>query len=108
MVDYLTKETLRRQAGPLNEQATVVRKAQDRSPAGATFLSHSTKDADLIPGVIALLERHGAVVYVDKKDETLPPFTSREDRVPLGGVTDGGSSRSPARAGMIRSPPRAR
>ena len=28
--------------------------------------------------MIAILERHGAAVYVDKKDESLPPTTSRE------------------------------
>jgi hypothetical protein len=79
MVEYITKEELRRAApGSFSAQASVVRKAQDRSPEGATFLSHSTKDSDLLPGVIAILERHGAVVYVDKKDETLPPYTSRE------------------------------
>lgn len=79
MVEYITKDALRRAAvGPLNEQASAVRKAEGRSPKGATFLSHSTKDSSLLPGVIALLERHGAVVYVDKKDESLPPYTSRE------------------------------
>ncbi|WP_316227118.1 toll/interleukin-1 receptor domain-containing protein [Bradyrhizobium sp. SZCCHNS3052] len=78
MVEYITRDTLRRNAGTLNEQVSIVRKAQARSPQGSTFLSHSTKDADILPGVIAILERHGAVVYVDKKDESLPPTTSRE------------------------------
>jgi hypothetical protein len=78
MVQYLTKTDLRSQAGPINEQATILRKAADRSPASATFLSHSSKDEDLLPGVVTLLERHGAAVYIDKKDEALPPFTSSE------------------------------
>lgn len=78
MVDYITTASLRSQAGPITEQASVVRKAEQRSPAGSTFLSHSTKDADLLAAVIRLLERHGAQVYVDKKDESLPPYTSRE------------------------------
>jgi hypothetical protein len=78
MVDYITTASLRSRAGPINEQASVVRKAEQRSPTGSTFLSHSTKDADLLPAVILLLERHGARVYVDKKDETLPPYTSRK------------------------------
>lgn len=77
MVDYITTASLRAQAGPINEQASVVRKAEQRSPAGSTFLSHSTRDAELLPAVIRLLERHGAQVYVDKKDESLPPYTSR-------------------------------
>lgn len=78
MVEYITRDAIRENAGPLTEQASIVRKAAARSPAGSSFLSHSTKDADLLPGVIAILERHGAAVYVDKKDESLPPTTSRE------------------------------
>jgi hypothetical protein len=78
MVEYITRDAIRRNAGPLTEQASIVRKAAARSPAGSSFLSHSTKDADLLPGVIAILERHGAAVYVDKKDESLPPTTNRE------------------------------
>ncbi len=78
MVEYLTRETIRRNAGPISEQASIVRKAETRSPAGSTFLSHSSKDVDLLPGAIAILEAHGAQVYVDKKDEELPPTTSRE------------------------------
>jgi hypothetical protein len=78
MVEYITRDLIRENAGPLMEQASIVRKAQARTPGGSSFLSHSTKDADLLPGVIAILERHGAAVYIDKKDESLPPTTSRE------------------------------
>jgi hypothetical protein len=78
MVEYITRDMIRRNAGPLTEQASIVRKAASRSPAGSSFLSHSTKDTDLLPGVIGILEAHGASVYVDKKDESLPPTTSRE------------------------------
>lgn len=79
MVEFLSRDLLRRETGrfPINEEATV-RRASGRSPEGATFLSHSSADADRLPYVIALLERHGAVVYVDKKDQTLPAVTSRE------------------------------
>jgi hypothetical protein len=76
MVEYLTRDSLRGRV-LVNEQATV-RKAQERSPSGSTFLSHSTKDAEVLPRVISLLEEHGAAVYVDKKDEALPPYTSSE------------------------------
>lgn len=55
-----------------------MRKAQLRAPMSSTFLSHSSKDASLLPWVIKLLEDHGAAVYVDKKDPALPPVTSRE------------------------------
>lgn len=83
MADYITRADLLNSAGPINEQASTVRKAEVRSPAGATFLSHSSKDSELLPGVIRLLERHGAVVYVDKKDDKLPPYTNRETAVGL-------------------------
>jgi hypothetical protein len=85
MVEYITRGTIRASAGTLSEQASIVRKAQRRSPQGSTFLSHSSKDVDLLPGVIAILERHGAFVYVDKKDETRPPTTSRETATILRG-----------------------
>ncbi|KFA99502.1 hypothetical protein, partial [Vibrio sp. ER1A] len=34
-----------------------------------TFLSHSSKDAEYLPGVIKLLENHGASVYCDLADK---------------------------------------
>ena len=37
-----------------------------------TFLSHSSKDNELLPGVVSILENHGASVYVDNADESLP------------------------------------
>jgi hypothetical protein len=37
-----------------------------------TFLSHSSKDKNLIVGAIELLERHGGSVYVDVGDERMP------------------------------------
>lgn len=78
MVEFLSPDLLRREVGqlPITEEA-MVRKAQQRSPSGSVFLSHSTADGDRLPYVIAILERHGAEVYVDKKDTTLPAFTSR-------------------------------
>jgi hypothetical protein len=44
----------------------------------ATFLSHSSKDVNILPGAIHVLSNHGAEVYIDKKDPSLPPYTSRE------------------------------
>ena len=47
--------------------------ARAASPAGKTvFLSHSSKDNDLLPGVIRILESNGGRVYVDVKDAALP------------------------------------
>ncbi len=85
MVEYATRELLRRFGNEVmsEERASIVRRASQRSPAGATFLSHSTQDAELLPGVIRLLEGHGAQVYVDKKDDSLPPYTSRETATTL-------------------------
>jgi hypothetical protein len=80
MAEFITREELKRLGArrSLNEQTVRVRQAQARSVAGSVFLSHSTKDADILPGVIEFLEHYGAQVYIDKKDETLPPYTSRE------------------------------
>ena len=45
--------------------------AKQRSPHGTTFLSYSSKDEELIPIVVRLLENQGATVYVDTRDGTL-------------------------------------
>lgn len=36
-----------------------------------TFLAHSSRDDDLVPGVIFILENHGAKVYADHKDPSI-------------------------------------
>lgn len=36
------------------------------------FLSHSSMDHELVPGVLLILENHGAKVYVDEKDAEMP------------------------------------
>ena len=85
MLEYATKADLERFARevPLTEQANVRKKAEGRSPAGATFLSHSSQDAEWLVGAIRLLEGHGATVYVDKKDPKLPPYTNKETALGL-------------------------
>jgi len=79
MVEYATLADLRRFNSDMlaEERASSVKKAERLSPA-ATFLSHSSKDGEYLPGLIKLLESHGANVYVDKKDDKLPVITSRE------------------------------
>lgn len=62
----------------LQDREALIARAQERSPQGATFLSHSSKDEDALTGVVRILENHGANVYIDKKDPTLPPYTSKE------------------------------
>jgi TIR domain len=79
MIEYPTLSKLRAfQNRAAADSAATIRKAERRSVVGATFLSHSSKDKEYLPGVIQLLEEHGARVYIDKKDDTLPPYTSRE------------------------------
>lgn len=80
VIDYATRADLLRFAAELNqtEQASVRKTAEDQSPDGATFLSHSSKDQDLVVGAVRLLTGHGATVYIDKKDPALPPYTSKD------------------------------
>lgn len=80
VIDYPTRGDLLRFAAELNqtERASVRKTAEDRSPEGATFLSHSSKDQELVVGAVRLLKGHGATVYIDKKDPGLPPFTNKD------------------------------
>jgi len=39
--------------------------------ATTTFLAHSSRDDDLVPGTILILENHGAKVYADHKDPSI-------------------------------------
>lgn len=57
---------------------SIVESAQKREKRGATFLSYSSLDDEFLPTIIGILENHGASVYVDKKDSSLPPTTSRD------------------------------
>jgi hypothetical protein len=75
---YATNEEFRKWGAELEQSGRVlVERAARRSPEHATFLSHSSKDADILPGVVRILENHGAAVYIDKKDPALPPYTTR-------------------------------
>lgn len=47
-------------------------------PAMSTFLSHSSKDKEVLPGEIQVLQNHGASVYIDEIDPEMPPYTSEE------------------------------
>jgi len=77
-MEYVTKSELKDLANkvPLTEQATLRKSAETRSPKSATFLSHSSADQEYIVGAIRLLNNHGAQVYIDKKDQSLPPYTN--------------------------------
>jgi hypothetical protein len=85
LIRYTTKAEFRSFASEvsLQEQTRVRKSAQERSPEGATFLSHSSKDDDLVVGAIRILEGHGATVYIDKVDPELPPYTSEQTAATL-------------------------
>lgn len=85
MIEYATREDLLRLSSslPLREQASVQKAAEERNPTGATFLSHSSKDQELVVGAVALLAEHGATVYIDKKDPALPPYTNTTTAIGL-------------------------
>lgn len=72
MVDYITRSALldlgRQQ---LQENIQRAKKAAARTPNNSTFLSHSSKDDEVMPAVIYVLESHGASVYLDKLDLSL-------------------------------------
>jgi len=80
MPRYVTKAELSRiRNGLLTEdRQRLVKAAQDRSPSGSTFLSYSSHDHELLPAVVKVLQDHGALVYVDRLDSSLPAITSRE------------------------------
>jgi len=73
MNEFLTYATARRwvseESDSLNRQ--ILNEAK-RTNNKDTFLSHSSKDAEFLPGVITLLENHGASVYCDLADDRLP------------------------------------
>jgi TIR domain len=77
---YATKSQLRAENANLSVNESVqVRKAETASvAAGSTFLSHSSQDRDITLGAIRILKRHGASVYVDEIDPTMPNTTSFE------------------------------
>lgn len=80
MVEYVTREELRSYATQMGtaETARVRKAAASRSLTGSTFLSHSSKDDDLVAGAIRVLEGHGGKVYVDEIDPEMPPYTSEK------------------------------
>lgn len=80
MPEFITSAELRNFANQrtITEQASIRRSASARPPEGATFLSHSSKDKDLVVGAIIVLENHGTKVYIDEIDPEMPPYTSAQ------------------------------
>jgi len=80
VVRFVTKDELRGFASKLTitEQASLRKSATSQPLGSATFLSHSSKDKELIVGAIKVLEGHGTKVYIDEIDPEMPPYTSEE------------------------------
>lgn len=53
-------------------------KSNASSSGTSTFLSHSSKDHELLEGAMEVLHNHGARVYIDEIDPEMPPYTSAE------------------------------
>ena len=69
MKAFVTFSKLREFGAEVNSER-LLKEASEK--AGKTvFLSHSSADDDLLPGVIRIIEGAGGAVYVDKRDPTL-------------------------------------
>lgn len=82
MADFLTFNAIK----ALNVNTfsrRLVATARTQKKAGSTFLSYSTLDDEYLPAIIGILEGHGATVYIDKKDPSLPPTTNQETAATL-------------------------
>ena len=77
LINYITFDDIKR-LGTKEFTQGRIEVAQKRSKRGSTFLSHSSKDKELLPVIIGILENHGATVYIDKVDPRLPEVTSEE------------------------------
>ena len=69
MKQFVTYAELRKFGSEVDAQRLL--KEATASEGKTVFLSHSSADDELLPGVIRILEGHGGKVYVDKKDPTL-------------------------------------
>ncbi|MDK7587468.1 toll/interleukin-1 receptor domain-containing protein [Alcaligenes faecalis subsp. phenolicus] len=80
MVRNITRAELReiKDSLSVNDQQALRIEASSRSLSGSTFLSHSSKDQELVVGAIRILENHGGQVYVDEVDPAMPPYTTDE------------------------------
>lgn len=67
---FATYDQLRSVAARADTRALL--KEASLATGKTTFLSHSSKDHDLVPGVIQVLKQHGGQVYVDDADPELP------------------------------------
>lgn len=57
---------------------TILREAAYTKTGRTVFLSHSSKDKELLPAVITIIENHGGTVYIDNEDDRLPRSPTRD------------------------------
>jgi len=79
---FATYSDLRRLSAEVDGRV-LLEKAASKAETKTVFLSHSSKDNDLLPGVISVLEANGGRVYADVGDPELPKsdFTEVADRL---------------------------
>ena len=77
MKAFITFDELREISGKITEKRAFLEARAARKTYN-TFLSHSSADNEMLPGVITILENHGAFVYTDDGDDRLPEKTTPE------------------------------
>lgn len=77
MIGFVTFDDIERLSAGLPDKRQIIARAEKRE-GKTTFLSHSSKDDKHLPFIIHLLENHGATVYVDVKDDSMPSSPSAE------------------------------
>ncbi|SRR5713101_4221963 len=71
MPAYTTISEAKAFVGSIEEQRAIKSAAASKTDKD-TFLSHSSKDNEIVPGVTLVLKNHGGNVYVDLGDDRLP------------------------------------
>lgn len=69
MRHFVTYDELKRFSNKI--EARNLLKSATEQYGKTVFLSHSSKDHELLPGIVLILENHGGRVYVDERDAEL-------------------------------------
>jgi hypothetical protein len=69
MKAFVTYDQLKNYSG--RDDARSLFESATKTYGKTVFLSHSSKDHDLVAGVVLILENHGGRVYVDERDPEL-------------------------------------
>ena len=88
MPDFITFDELRSINQTIDQRAVLNEATRSRTGKNV-FLSHSSKDAEFLPAVVRILEAHGASVYVDLEDGSLPEEPSGETAAILRAAING-------------------